>query len=87
MAIRHQVQQYATRRMTRRLYRSIPWIGSVVAIATIGSAMRRKGALRGFADTLIDFIPFVGGAKNVVEITRGRDFFPDKPTLRDKPKG
>ena len=74
-----QLKQYASRRITRRLYRSMPFIGSVVAIATLGLAMRRKGALRGIADTVLDFIPFVGGAKNLAEIHRGRDFFPDKP--------
>jgi hypothetical protein len=74
-----QLKQHASRRITRRLYRSMPLIGSVVAIATLGLAMRRKGALRGIADTVLDFIPFVGGAKNLAEIRRGRDFFPDKP--------
>jgi hypothetical protein len=79
MAITRPLQQYASRRITRRLYRSMPWIGSLVAIATIGSALRRKGVLRGTMDTALNFIPFVGGAKNVAEAVRGRDFFPDKP--------
>ena len=61
----------------------MPWIGSLVAIATIGSALRRKGVLRGTMDTALNFIPFVGGAKNVAEAVRGRDFFPDKrPRVR-----
>ena len=83
MAITRPLQQYASRRITRRLYRSMPWIGSLVAIATIGSALRRKGVLRGTMDTALNFIPFVGGAKNVAEAVRGRDFFPDKtPRVR-----
>lgn len=79
MAIRTELKQYARRRVTRRLYRAMPMIGSVVAIATLGLTMRRKGALRGLADTVLDFIPFVGSAKNLAELRRGRDFFPDKP--------
>jgi hypothetical protein len=82
MPISTQVKQYAGRRITRRLYRSMPWIGGVIALATLGSAMRRKGFFGGAADTALDFIPFVGGAKNLAEVGRGRDFIPDrkKPT-------
>ena len=57
----------------------MPWIGSLLAIATIGSALRRKGVFRGTMDTALNFIPFVGGVKNAAEAVRGRDFFPDKP--------
>jgi len=60
----------------------MPWIGSLVAIATIGSVLRRKGLVRGTMDTALNFIPFVGGAKNVAEAMRGRDFFPDRPRVR-----
>jgi len=81
MSITGQMTQYARGRLTRRLYRSMPWIGSVVAIVTIGSAIRRKGWLGGTLDTTLDFIPFVGGAKNIAEAARGRDF------IRDKPRG
>jgi hypothetical protein len=31
--------------------------------------------------TALDFVPFVGTAKNLVEAGRGRDFFPDKRVL------
>jgi hypothetical protein len=78
MAISKQVKQYASRRLTRRLYRSMPWIGSVVALITIGAAIRRKGWFGGTVDTALDFIPFVGGAKNIAEAARGRDFIRDK---------
>ena len=81
MAVAAQLKQYATRRLTRRLVRTMPWIGSVIALATVGGAMRRKGILRGALDTALDFIPFVGGAKNLAEIGRGRDFIRDKPSI------
>ena len=78
MSITGQMTQYARGRLTRRLYRSMPWIGSLVAIVTVGSAIRRKGWLGGTVDTALDFIPFVGGAKNFAEAARGRDFIRDK---------
>ena len=60
----------------------MPWIGGLVALATLGAAVRRKGLLRGTADTVLDLIPFVGGAKNLAEAARGRDFIRDKPASR-----
>jgi hypothetical protein len=82
MAMTTQLKRYAGRRLTRRLYRSMPWIGSIVAIATIGHALRQKGVVGGSLHTALDFIPFVGGAKNMAEAVRGRDFFPDKRPIR-----
>ena len=78
MGIGTQLRQYGQRRMTRRLYRSAPWIGGLLALATLGSAIRRKGMFGGALDTALDFVPFVGGAKNVAEVSRGRDFIPDR---------
>ena len=82
MAISKHVKEYASRRLTRRLYRSMPWIGGVVVLITIGAAIRRKGLFGGTLDTMLDFIPFVGGAKNLAEAARGRDFIQDKPVAR-----
>ena len=76
------VTRYAGRKLTKRLSRSLPWIGGIIAIATIGSAMRRKGVVRGALHTALDAIPYLGAAKNMTEAARGRDFFPDKPTTR-----
>jgi hypothetical protein len=56
-------------------------IGGIVALVTLGSAIRRKGFLGGSLDTALDMIPFVGGAKNLAEIGRGRDFIRDKQRL------
>ena len=81
MSLTGQMTQYARARLTRRLYRSMPWIGSVVAVVTIGSAIRRKGWIGGTLDTALDFIPFVGGAKNLAEAARGRDFIRDKGAI------
>jgi hypothetical protein len=45
---------------------------------TIGGAIKRKGIVRGTLDTALDMTPYVGGAKNLLEVTRGRDLFRDK---------
>jgi hypothetical protein len=78
MARNQQLSHYAGRKIARRLTRSIPWIGAAIALLTIGSAIRRKGLLRGTVHSGLDAIPFVGGAKNLAELARGRDFLPDK---------
>ena len=82
MAITSHVARYAQRRLTRKLVRAAPWLGAVVAIATVGAAMRRKGVVNGAVDTVLDFTPFVGLVKNAVEIARGRDLFADRPVRR-----
>jgi len=56
----------------------VPWIGGVLAVVTVASAIRRKGVLGGVADTVLDFIPFIGAVKSVAEARRGRDYIPDR---------
>lgn len=77
-----QLRNYAGRKIARRLARSIPWIGAAIALVTLGSAIRRKGLFRGTLHSGLDAIPFVGGAKNLAELARGRDFLPDKVQSR-----
>ena len=56
----------------------MPWIGGAIALATVIGTMRRKGLISGAFDTALNAIPFVGAAKNTIEVARGRDFFPDR---------
>ena len=79
MGITNQLSQYARNRMTRRIYRAVPWIGALIALVTVGGAIRRKGFFRGAVDTVLDFTPFIGPVKNMAEAGRGRDFIPDRP--------
>lgn len=72
-------------RLSRRLSKSVPIIGAVIAIATVVGTMRRKGMLGGVFDTALNAIPFVGAAKNAVEMARGRDFFPDRRVAGHRP--
>lgn len=78
MAVSTQVVQYAQRRVARKLMRAVPFLGAVVALVTLGAAIRRKGLFKGALDTALDFTPGIGGMKNAAEIARGRDIFPDK---------
>ena len=78
MAISTAVKRYAGRKLTRRLTRAVPWVGGVIAIATLGAAIRRKGFVGGTLHTAFDAVPYVGTAKGLAEIVRGRDFFPDR---------
>ena len=78
MTVTKQVSQYARGRLVRRLSRSVPWIGAVVAIAAVGAAIRRKGVFGGALDTALDAMPGVGAVKNAFEAIRGRDFIKDK---------
>ncbi len=70
--------QFATRRVARRLSRTLPWVGSAIVLLTLGAAIRRKGMLGGTVHTVLDFLPFVGPVKNVMEMRRGRDFIRDR---------
>jgi hypothetical protein len=58
--------------------KSIPIFGAAIAVGTVLVTMRRKGLIGGAFDTALNAIPGVGAAKNVVEVVRGRDFFPDR---------
>ena len=81
MGVTRQVGQYARGRVLRRLSRSMPWIGAIVAVAAIGTAVRRKGLLGGVLDTGLDALPGVGAVKNAMETIRGRDFIKDKTVV------
>jgi hypothetical protein len=65
MGIGRQIGQFASRRATRKLTRAIPWLGAVVALMTLGAAIRRKGWVGGSLDTALDFTPIVGTMKNM----------------------
>ena len=74
----NRVARWGGARLSRRLRRSVPVLGAAIAAATVFATMRRKGLIGGAFDTGLNAIPFVGAAKNAVELARGRDFFPDR---------
>jgi hypothetical protein len=62
-----------------RVSRSIPILGAAIAAATVVATIRRKGVISGALDTGLNALPGIGAMKNVIELARGRDFFPDRP--------
>jgi hypothetical protein len=78
MTMTQRMARWGGARLSRRLSRSLPWVGGAIALATVASTMRRKGMISGVLDTGLNAVPFVGAAKNVLEVARGRDFFPDR---------
>lgn len=77
--VTHRMARWGGARLSRRLSKSMPIIGAAIAVATVIATMRRKGVIGGAFDTSLNAIPGIGAAKNVMEMARGRDFFPDRP--------
>jgi hypothetical protein len=63
--------------VVKRAAKMVPFGGTVVAVVLVGSDIRNKGLVKGVINSGIDAIPFVGLAKNAVELVAG-DFIPDK---------
>ena len=80
MGAARRVGRWAGLKMARRVSRSVPLVGTALAVAFVGRAVQRKGWLRGLADTALDATPIVGALKAGVELVRG-DLFPDRPEL------
>jgi hypothetical protein len=78
MSIGQKLTRWGGAQLARRLRRSVPVLGTVIAAATVFSTIRRKGVVSGTLDTGLNAMPFVGALKNAAEIIRGRDFFPDR---------
>jgi hypothetical protein len=78
MGMLNRLGRWGGARFSRRLARSMPVVGGVVAAATILATVRRKGVISGTLDTGLNAIPLVGALKNTIEVARGRDFFPDR---------
>jgi hypothetical protein len=69
--------------IVKRGAKMVPFGGTAVALFLVGSDIRRKGVVGGLLNSGVDAIPFVGLAKNAVELVRG-DFIPDKEDRREK---
>jgi hypothetical protein len=71
----------------KRGAKMLPFGGTVVAVILVGSDIRQKGVVNGVINSAIDAIPFVGLAKNGIEIVRGKDFLADKPEKKESKNG
>lgn len=63
--------------IAKRVAKTIPFGGTAVVLFLVGTDIKQKGMVGGLINSGIDAIPFVGLAKNAVELFRG-DFIPDK---------
>ncbi len=73
-------------RLAQKLAKSVPYVGSVMALGLVGYNVRKKGLVRGVVDSGLDAIPFVGTAKNITEFFTG-DLIPaKKPDIDQKIK-
>ncbi len=61
----------------RRIAKSVPYLGSIMAIGFVGYDIKKKGVFKGVLNSGLDAIPFVGMGKNIVEFFTG-DLLPDK---------
>ena len=69
--------------VAKRVARMVPFGGTVIVIGLVGHDVKKKGLVRGVVNSGIDAIPFVGFAKNAVELVTG-DFIPDKVEKPEK---
>lgn len=65
--------------VAKRAAKMVPGVSTVLAVGLVGHDIKKKGLVKGVANSAIDAIPFVGFAKNAVEFFTG-DFIPDKET-------
>ena len=63
--------------LVKRGAKMLPFGGTVIVVSLVGHDIKKKGLVNGVLNSGIDAIPFVGLAKNAVEIFAG-DFIPDK---------
>ena len=69
--------------VAKRVAKSIPYVGTVMAIGLVGYDIKKKGVVKGVLNSGLDAIPFFGLGKNVVEFFTG-DLIPDKPVDQQK---
>ncbi len=63
--------------VAKRVAKMVPFGGTAIAVLLVGSDIKQKGVVNGLVNSGLDAIPFVGLAKNAVELFRG-DFLADK---------
>lgn len=63
--------------VAKRAAKMLPFGGTAVVLFLVGHDIKKKGVVGGLANSGIDAIPFVGLAKNAIELVRG-DFIADK---------
>lgn len=70
-------------RLVLRTAKAVPFVGAAVAVGLAGYEIKKKGLVNGLISTALDATPFVGAAKNAIELFTG-DWLPDKPELKER---
>ena len=78
MTTSNRVGRWASRKLARRLGKSVPIVGAAVAVAYLAHSVKHKGLFGGLAHTALDALPIVGAVKNGIELFTD-DWFPDRP--------
>ena len=82
MAVGNKAMRWAALRGARRMSRSLPLAGTLIAMATLAGVVRRKGLLRGGLDAGLTAVPVVGALKLAAETLLGRDLIRDRQATR-----
>jgi hypothetical protein len=69
--------------LARRVAKTLPGVGTAVAIGFVGYDIKKKGVVKGLLNSGLDAVPFVGMGKNILEFFTG-DLLPDKPNSNGK---
>ena len=64
-------------RLAVKVSKSMPLVGTAIAIGLVGYEIKKKGLVRGIVNTALDATPVLGTAKNVIEVFTG-DWLPDR---------
>jgi hypothetical protein len=82
-SLKRKIAHAAGWQIAKRGAKMLPFGGTVVAVALVGTDIKNKGLVKGVINSGIDAIPVVGLVKNGIEIVRGKDFLPDKEEKRN----
>ena len=77
-SVLRRIIQAGSARVAVKAAKTIPIIGTAVAISLVGYEIKKKGLIKGLINTALDATPFVGVAKNAIELVTG-DWLADKP--------
>jgi hypothetical protein len=72
-------------RIAMRAAKTVPLIGTAVALGLIGYEIKKKGVARGLVNTALDATPVVGLIKNTIELFTG-DWLADKKASKPEEK-
>jgi hypothetical protein len=80
--ILRRIVQAGAARLAIKAAKSMPVVGTAVAIGLVGYEVKKKGLIKGVVNTALDAMPLLGVTKNAIELVTG-DWLADKPANGD----